>query len=142
MTAVLGAVHAVLLLLSYWLLSRVPEPQASDCESVSFYGSGDRQTDGARQFGNVLLFVFAMRMAAIFVITTANIGRTTGILPRWFVWAEFVVRMFLLLSVLFYPALVLVFPIWLMALSVLLLVRARRAPLATWSGSDGPQVTG
>jgi hypothetical protein len=96
------------------------------------------------QFGNVLLFVFAMRMAAIFVIT--NIGRTMGVLPRWFVWAGFVVALFLLLSVSFYPALVLVCPIWLIALSVLLLVRARQIPVevppATWTRSDRPQTAG
>jgi hypothetical protein len=225
LTAALGAVHAVLLLLSYWLLSRVPEPQAADAEIVSFYGSGDSRLTvlvglylmpfagiaflwfivalrmwiahsasrenallsniqlasgvvfvalffagaGATatlatsvefadapidpamarqfpQFGNVLLFVFAMRMAAIFVMTTSNIGRTTGILPQWFVWAGFVVGLFLLLSVSFYPALVLVFPIWLIALSVLLLVRARQIPvevsLARWPRSDGPQAAG
>jgi hypothetical protein len=41
LTAALGAVHAVLLLLSYWLLSRLPESHADDAEIISFYGSRD-----------------------------------------------------------------------------------------------------
>ncbi|TDD64939.1 hypothetical protein E1262_26650 [Jiangella aurantiaca] len=208
LTAGLGAAHAVLLLLSYALLSGVPEPDSSDAEIVAFYSSSDRrllvlvglylmpfagiaflwfivalrtwiahsvarenalisnvqlvsgivfialffagagatatlatsvefadaQIDPvtARQFpqyGNSLLFVFAMRMAAMFVITTSKIGRSAGILPRWFTWTGFGVGLFLLLSVSFYPALVVVFPVWLLMLSGLLLLRARRIPV-------------
>lgn len=43
------------------------------------------------QFGASLLLVFAMRMAAMFVLTTTNLGRITGILPRWFIVAGFAV---------------------------------------------------
>jgi hypothetical protein len=210
LTAALGAAHAILLLISYWLLSGVPQPGASDAEIIAFYGSDDRRlvvlvglylmpfagiaflwfivalrmwiahsasrenallsniqlvsgivfiglffagagatatlatsvefADApidpvmARQFpqyGNALLFVFAMRMAAMFVFTTSSIGRAAGILPRWFTWTGFGVGLFLLLSVSFYPALVLVFPIWLLALSVILLSRARGIPVET-----------
>jgi hypothetical protein len=56
-------------------------------------------------------------------------SRAAGILPRRFTWTGFAVGLFLLLSVSFYPALVLVFPIWLLALSVLLLNRARGIPV-------------
>src|SRR5215212_1228876 len=37
------------------------------------------------QYGASLLLVFAMRVAAMFVLTTTNLGRLSGILPRWFV---------------------------------------------------------
>jgi len=67
-------------------------------------------------------------MAAIFVFTTSNIGRSSGVLPRWFVVVGFAVGLFMLLSVTLQPILVLVFPVWLLALSGILLVKARGIP--------------
>ncbi len=80
------------------------------------------------QLSNTLIFVFAMRMAAMFVFTTSNIGRTTGVLPRWFVLLGFLVGAFLLLSATFVQLLVLVFPVWTLILAILLLLRARHIP--------------
>jgi hypothetical protein len=80
------------------------------------------------QFGSALLFVFAVRMAAMFVFTTTNITKAAGLLPRWFVWAGYLVGAFLLLSATFNSTLVLVFPIWLLVLCAILLTRARRIP--------------
>ncbi len=87
--------------------------------------------DFARQFpqyGMTLLTVFAIRMAAVFVITTSNIGRTAGILPRWFSYAGFVFGVFMLLSVSLAPFLSIVFPIWLFTLSAILMIKARQIP--------------
>jgi hypothetical protein len=78
--------------------------------------------------GNALLFVFAMRMAAMFIFATSNIGRRTGMLPTWFAIVGFIVGLFLLLSATFNQVLVLVFPVWILMLSVLLVVRARGSP--------------
>jgi hypothetical protein len=77
---------------------------------------------------NALVFVFAMRMAAMFVFATSNIGRTTGVLPRWFVLLGFAVGLFLLLSATFSQVLVVVFPVWTLVLSILLTMRARHIP--------------
>jgi hypothetical protein len=83
------------------------------------------------QYGRAVLVVFAMRMAAMFVFTTSRIGRITGVLPRWFAYVGFGVGLFLLLSAGFSRALVLVFPLWLLALCAVLLVRMRRTPAVT-----------
>jgi hypothetical protein len=79
------------------------------------------------QYGRALLMVFAMRMAAIFVFTTSRLGRLTNALPRWFMFVGWAVGLFLLLSATFSRALVLVFPIWLLALCAVLLWRLRRS---------------
>src|SRR4051794_26539947 len=42
-TIIVGIVHAVLLLLSYWLLTTVPGARASDAEITAFYNSEDRR---------------------------------------------------------------------------------------------------
>jgi len=80
------------------------------------------------QFGNTLFFVFAVRMAAMYVLATTNIGRIGDLLPRWFTYCGFAVGIFLLLSTTFSRALVLVFPGWMLVLCVILLARARRVP--------------
>ncbi len=202
-----GALHGVLFLLSYWLLSSRPGPTASIAEITDFYrSSGQRRVmivglylmpfagiafiwfvvalrmwvagtalrvnillsniqlvagilyiallfAGAAstsvlaasvefskgdvdalaayqfpQFGSTLILVFALRMAAMFVITTSTIGRTSHVLPPWFAWSGYLVGIFLLLSASLQPWLGLVFPIWLIVLSVILLRRALRIP--------------
>jgi len=95
------------------------------------YATGPIDPVVARQFpqyGSTILIVFATRMAAIFVFTTSSIGRTTGVLPRWFAYVGYVVGLFMLLSATLHPALALVFPTWLLGLSAILLIKARAIP--------------
>jgi hypothetical protein len=95
------------------------------------FADGEIDPAAARQFpqyGDTLLFVFSFRMAAMFVFTTSAIGRTSGILPRPFVWSGYAVGLFLLLSAGFETWFALVFPFWLLALTGFLLVHARRIP--------------
>lgn len=85
----------------------------------------------ARQFpifGQVVILFFAMRMAAMFTFTTSAIGYRARILPRWFALVGFVVGMFLLLAASLTPLLVLVFPAWILVLSLILLRNARQIP--------------
>jgi hypothetical protein len=203
-TAGVGALHAVLFLLAWWLLQDAPGADATDAELVEYYGSessrrallvglylmpfagmafvwfivalrmweegtshrrsvlqsnlqlisgivyvalffvgaaassvvatsiefadGDVDPDIARQFpvfGSTVVFVFAFRMAAMFVFTTSAILLRAEILPRWFTWSGYAVATFLLLSASFVQWFVLVFPLWLLVLSALLLRIAR-----------------
>ena len=78
------------------------------------------------QYGASLLLVFAMRMAAMFVLTTTNLGRLSGILPRWFIGIGFVMAAGLLLTASFSSWLILVFPAWILAFCVVLINRARK----------------
>lgn len=80
------------------------------------------------QLSSTILLVFAMRMAAMFVFTTSNIGRASGILPRWFIYLGFAVGVFLLLSATFNPVLALVYPAWVLLLCVILAIRASAIP--------------
>jgi hypothetical protein len=80
------------------------------------------------QFGNTLMIVFALRMAAMFVLTSSTIARTSRVVPAWFAWSGYAVAAFLLLSASLQEWLALVFPVWLLVLSIILLQRARRIP--------------
>ena len=105
---------------------------ASSVLAVSVqYSEGEIDPDSARQFplfGGTVLVFFGMRMAAIFVFTTSAMGRSAGILPRWFGLTGFVVGLFLLLSSAFSPILVMIFPAWVLVLSLILLRNARAIP--------------
>lgn len=99
------------------------------------------------QYGSTLFFVFALRMAAVFVFTTSTIGRTAGILPRWFTLLGYAVGLFLLLSASFYQWFVLVFPLWVLTLCTVLFLRARKIPAGAVIRSsrealDAPPVRG
>ena len=215
LTVGLGFAHALLYILSYYLLQQTPGGNASDAEILEFYSSGgDRRlilvglyvmpfagiafvwftvalrmwisvsttrlnalysnvqlvsgiifvgllfTAGAAsaataasmefstgqvdpmmarqlpQLSSTILIVFAMRMAAMFVFTTSSIGRSAGILPRWYVMAGYAVGLFLLLSASLSKVLALVFPLWVLGLCVILIVRARSIPGDAMTG-DG-----
>jgi hypothetical protein len=204
-TAVVGALHALLFLASWFLIQEAPGADATNQEIVEYYGSSDSRTvllvglylmpfagiafvwftvalrmwieasasrrsilqsnlmlvagivyvalffvagasssvlaasvefaEGeidpvaAREFpvfGSTVMFVFAFRMVAMFVFAASSIGGRAGVLPRWFVWSGYMVGAFLLLSASFEQWFVLVFPIWLLVLSALLLRNARR----------------
>lgn len=126
----LGNVQLISGILFIGLFFTAAAAEAVAVASAELAGAGVNPTI-ARQlplFGSTLLMVFAMRMAAMFVFTTSNIGRATGVLPKWFVFAGFAVGLFLLLSATLSSLLVLVFPAWMIVLCAILMWRARSIP--------------
>jgi hypothetical protein len=79
-------------------------------------------------FGATLLTVLAMRMAAVFVISSTRVASRTDFMPRWMIYTGYAVGIFLLLSITLSPLLIIVFPIWMIVLCLLLLQRARSIP--------------
>jgi len=79
-------------------------------------------------FGQMLLLAlsktYGLRMAAVFMISLATIWLKTGLMPRSLVVMTYVVAVGLLLASDISMWLVLAFPIWVLLVSVLLLVRA------------------
>ena len=67
------------------------------------------------------LFVYAMRMAAVFMIVTSTIGMRLGVFPRWLVATGFVAALVLMFNVSYIESLVLVFPAWVAAVSAVIL---------------------
>ena len=81
----------------------------------------------ARSLGFGLLFVFGVRMAAVFMLVASTIGLRTGLLPRWLVVAGYVCGLVFMFSVTYVEALALLLPAWVAAVSVVIL----RAPSRT-----------
>lgn len=75
-----------------------------------------------------LLNVYAMRMAAVFAISTATIAMRTKIIPRWLGITGYTVGAVLLVAVDALPWLELAFPLWTLLLSVRILIAGLQAP--------------
>ena len=74
-----------------------------------------------RTLAETFFYVFAVKMAAAFMIVSSGIGRRTGFLPRWFIVAGMVAGIVMLFSISFFPLLAVIFPVWVAVVSVLLL---------------------
>ncbi len=80
------------------------------------------------QFGTTILLVFAMRMAAMTVFAMSTIGRTKGVLPKWFSYLGYLLGLALLLTASLNNYLVVLFPSWVLIFCLILLDKARRIP--------------
>lgn len=76
----------------------------------------------ARRATYELANVYAMRMAAVFTIATSTILLRTRLAPQWLVVAGYAAGIALLLAVGFFAWVELVFPAWVLVLSVYVLV--------------------
>jgi hypothetical protein len=81
----------------------------------------------ARQFTFSLLSDYAMRMAAVFAISTSVIGRLLGVFPRPLVWLGYLVAPVLLLVVGRIAWCELLFPVWVLSVSGYILLSDLRA---------------
>ena len=80
-----------------------------------------------RNVTSILLNVYAMRMAAVFTLTTVTIARRTQIVSRWLTVAGIVTALVLLVGVGISPWVELLFPVWILAVSIEILASRPRA---------------
>jgi hypothetical protein len=75
-----------------------------------------------RNVTSALLNVYAVRMAAVFTLTTVTIARRTGFVSRWITLAGLATALVLLVGIGISPWVELLFPAWVLALSLDILV--------------------
>jgi hypothetical protein len=73
--------------------------------------------------GYAMVFVYGVRAAGMYMLTTTGLARSAGLLPRPVVVVSYLAATFLLVSTTFHPAILLVFPAWVLMVSIVLLVR-------------------
>jgi hypothetical protein len=88
-----------------------------------------------RRVTALLLNLYAMRMAAVFSIVTVTIALRTGIIRRWLGYVGYGAALVLLFGIGLSPWTALVFPAWILVLSVDILLGGPRA-------ESGPPVNG
>jgi hypothetical protein len=81
-----------------------------------------------RQITSLLLHLYAMRMAAVFTMSTATITLRTKVAPRWIAVLGVAVGIVLLISVGLTLWVALLFPAWILLLSVDILRTGLRQP--------------
>ncbi len=79
-------------------------------------------------FGQMVLIAltktYALRMGAVFMISLATVWLKTGLMPRWLVIVTYVLALGILFASDFSMWMTLAFPVWVLIVSMLLLVRA------------------
>jgi hypothetical protein len=88
-----------------------------------------------RRITNTLLNVYAMRMAAVFIMATTTLAVRLRLIPRWLAVVGYLTAAALLLTVGVIPWLELLFPAWVFVFSVHILVVTMRARAASPTGA-------
>jgi hypothetical protein len=94
---------------------------------------------GIYNFGRMVTYeimnVYTMKMAGVFMISTCTLSLRTGIFPRWMAFLGFVLALYLLISLGSVYWAPLVFPLWILLISVNILLanlrRTKSEPAAT-----------
>jgi hypothetical protein len=100
-------------------------------------GSGGATLALGRNVTDALLGIYTVRMEAVFTLTTVTIARHTKIVPRWLSLAGIAVAVVLLVGVQISVWVELLFPAWILALSLDILVAGRRAAAGDADGAGG-----
>lgn len=87
--------------------------------------------------GYSMVFVYAVRGAGMYAITTTTLLLRAGVLPRWLALISYLMAAFLLVSTTVNPVVVLLFPGWVVLVGLVLLRRAGQLDHPT-PASPGP----
>jgi len=95
---------------------------------IRIYGATPRLLidSGLYTFGRTITYeimnVYTMKMAGVFMISTSTLSLRTGIVPRWMAFLGLGLALFLLFSLGFFYWAPLVFPLWVLLISVHILL--------------------
>jgi hypothetical protein len=91
----------------------------------------------ARAATFVILNTYAIKMAGVFMISTGTLFLRTKVTPRWMALLGYVLALVLLVSISHVSWIFLVFPLWILLISIYILIENfRRGPDTAMSGAD------
>ena len=76
--------------------------------------------------GYGMVFIYALRGAGMYLLTTTRLLRAAEIMPKWLGSASYLLGAFLLLGTLMHPAVMLLFPTWVVITGLVVFIRAGR----------------
>src|SRR5207248_1591631 len=79
------------------------------------------------QITSSIMNIYAMKMAAVFMISTSTIQLRTAILPRWLTYVGYVFSIVQIVILTHWEWVILLFPLWALLLSTTILVTNQRA---------------
>jgi hypothetical protein len=82
----------------------------------------------ARAIAYEVMNIYAIKMAGVFMIATSTLALRTGFIARWIAFLGFAVALLLLLSSRYIEGILLVFPLWVLLISLYILIDNLRRP--------------
>jgi len=104
--------------------------------TISLYGAAPSRLieSGIYSFGRSVTYeimnVYTMKMAGVFMLTTCTLSIRTRILPRWMALLGIILALLLLLSLGLVKWAPLVFPLWILLISVQILITNLKRPMS------------
>jgi hypothetical protein len=98
---------------------------------IAYAGGLGRVPDsGTYAFGRAITYVtlntYAMKMAGVFMISSCTLFVRTGVMPRWMAWLGYALALVLLLTINSFSWISLVFPLWVLMISLYILIENLR----------------
>jgi hypothetical protein len=81
---------------------------------------------GLLALGYGLVFIYSIRGAGMYALTTTTLLRQAGIMPTWLAIVSYLLALFLLVSTTLHPVVVLIFPTWVVVTGLVVFIRAGR----------------
>lgn len=81
---------------------------------------------GVLAVGYGMVFVYAIRGAGMYALTTTTLLRQAGIMPTWLGVVSYLLAIFLLVSTTLHPVVVLLLPTWVVIVALVVFIRAGR----------------
>jgi hypothetical protein len=81
---------------------------------------------GVLAVGYGMVFVYAIRGAGMYALTTTTLLRQTKIMPTWLGVVSYLLAIFLLVSTTLHPVVVLLLPTWVVIIALVVFIRAGR----------------
>ena len=127
--------------LLYLGLSFVSAAVAGSLLATYSTGPGRLVGNSVYAFGRMVVFeasnTYALRMASVFMISLATIWLRTATMPRWLVFFTYALALVLLVSISLSVWFTLVFPAWVLMVSVYMLIGdLRKRPAGEESGQE------
>ena len=81
---------------------------------------------GLLALGYAMVFIYSIRGAGMYALTTTTLLRQAGIMPTWLAILSYLLALFLLVSTTLHPVVVLLFPTWVVIAGLVVFIRAGR----------------
>ena len=92
---------------------------------------GSTTFSSARAIAYEIMNIYAIKMAGVFMIATSTLALRTRFIARWIAFLGYAVALLLLLSSRYIEGILLVFPLWVLLISLYILIDNLRRPSPT-----------
>lgn len=91
----------------------------------------------SRVVNNILVYVYATKMAGVFMFSSSTLSLRATVIPRWLAYTGFIFALVLLISIKYFEMIILLFPAWVLIFSAFILVMNFAHPATTQQHTEG-----